>query len=76
MAKDTSLPRLPVRGVNMYDKIAEVHKRMVEIKWRAGRAKGQIVVGPDLVLHVEEAVTFLAGELLKLKAASDGQDES
>jgi hypothetical protein len=72
---DASLPVLSIAGsdprARMYQRIADVHKRIVEIKWRARTAKAPIQVDPKLVLHCEEAVAFLAEELLELRSAAE-----
>lgn len=65
-------PRLVIASddevMTKYEKIAMVHKQIVEAKWRAKTAGGQIQINPMLIVHCEESITFLAGELLKLRA--------
>ncbi|MEE9597961.1 MAG: hypothetical protein V3V96_14405 [Acidiferrobacterales bacterium] len=64
---------LVIKGVDhrsrMYDKIAAVHKQIVEAKWRAQSVQGTAVqLKPEILLHLEEAITFLAEEMLRMTA--------
>jgi hypothetical protein len=54
--------------MTMYDNIARVHKQIVEAKWRARTAKTSLSVSPNLVVHCEESIAFLAEEVLKVRA--------
>lgn len=68
---------LPVRSkgtdpcAKMYGQIAKVHKELVEAKWRARTAGQPFQLRPEILLHLEESVTFLAEELLKLRKSVD-----
>jgi hypothetical protein len=63
---------LVVRGTDhrsqMYERIAVVHKQIVEAKWRSKTAGGQFSVKPEIILHLEKSVAFLAEELLELRS--------
>lgn len=73
------MPVMPVKGLDarskMYERIVRVHKQIVEAKWRARTANQPIEVNPSLMLHCEEAITFLAEEVLKLRAIVEGIPE-
>ena len=66
------LPSMNIKGkdsrAKAYEKIAKVHKQVVEAKWRATTAGGQVTVSPALLIHCEESITFLAGELLQVRS--------
>ncbi len=60
------------RRAKMYGKIAAVHGQIREAKFRAKTAGAQLQLKPELMLHLEESLAFLAEELLKLgKAVED-----
>lgn len=68
--------KLPVRDrdrMKMYEKIAKVHKDIVEAKWRARTTNTPFGLKPDILLHLEESVAFLAEEVLKLQSAFEDQ---
>lgn len=78
--KSDRLPSLVVPGddhrAKMYDTIAQVHKQIVEAKWRARSAKVEIQVHPNLVMHHEDALAFLAEEVLRLQVVLEQKLES
>lgn len=55
----------------MYDRIVETHKRIVEAKWRAQTAGKKIQLTGNLLMHHEDAIAFLAEEVLKLQLQVD-----
>ncbi len=61
------------RRSQMYDKIAKVHKGIVEAKWRAKTAGVQMQIQPILLVHLEESLAFLAEELLALQGAFESE---
>ena len=69
---DRPMPALLVTGddhrTNMYDKIAKTHKEIVQAKWRAQTAGVQIQLTGNLLMHHEDAIAFLAEEVLKLQS--------
>ncbi|GAI85844.1 unnamed protein product [marine sediment metagenome] len=69
------MPPLLVKGADhrskMYEKIAKVHKEIVEAKWRPHPPGTQMVINPTLMLHLEESLTFLAEEVLKSELRLD-----
>lgn len=76
----TPQPVLKVQGDDpramMYQTIARVHRDIIEAKWKARTAKTGFNLRPEILIHLEESVAFLAEELLKLqtvveKAAKD-----
>ncbi len=71
-----ALPPMPVMGDDrvapMYHAIAVVHKQIVEVKWRAWTTKTKIRFDPALILHCEEAIAFLAEEMLTLRSMVEG----
>lgn len=60
--------------MTQYEKITKVHKDIVEAKWRAQTANVKFGLKPDILLHLEESVAFLAEELLKLSASVEALD--
>lgn len=80
MPEDGSTPVLSVKSDDpraaMYDQIARVHKQLVEAKWRARTAKRPVPVSPAVVVHCEEAIVFLAGEILALRALVEKEEEA
>lgn len=66
------MPSLPVVGgpdksSGMYETIAKVHRQMTEAKWRARTAGVEMRINPMLLVYCDEAIAFLAEELLKLR---------
>lgn len=55
-----------------YERIAAFHRRLMEAKWRAQTAGRQLNITPvdlmNIAMHAEQAVTFLAEEVLRLGA--------
>lgn len=70
-------PPLPVKGNDPraagYETIARFHKTLMEIKWRAKTSGVSANLSPqDIItmnLHCEQAVAFLAEEILRLATA-------
>lgn len=62
------LPVQPHDRVRMrkYEQIAQVHRQIVEAGQRAAIASQPMSFDPGLILHCEQAVAFLAEEVLKL----------
>ncbi len=64
-------PVLVVDGGNpraaMYQQIADVHRQLVEAKWQARTTKQPMQVSPKILFHFDEAITFLAEEVLELR---------
>lgn len=54
-----------------YQVIADVHRQVVEAKWKARTTNTQFGLRPEIVIHLEESVAFLAEELLKLQVMFD-----
>lgn len=67
---DEAVPRIQTvdaRG-RMYAQIAEVHARIVDAKWKARTGMGPAQVQPmPMLMHLEEAVHFLAEEMLECR---------
>ncbi len=61
--------------VRLYDDIARVHRQIVEAR-RASMAGQTIVPDPGLMLHCEEAIAFLAKEVLRLESIIDPEEVS
>lgn len=66
----------PAAARGMYGLIHGVHSQLVEAKRAAkhqiqipGRPPSGLAIKPELVLHLEDAVFFLAGQCLALNAA-------
>lgn len=68
----TQQPRMTIETGHMrermYKTIAEVHQQLVQAKWQARTHKKPMQLHPMLIVHLEEALTFLAGEVLRLGA--------
>lgn len=64
------LPVQPHNRVRMrkYDQIAQVHREIGEAVQRSQLASKPMSFDPILVLHCEQAVAFLAEEVLRLGA--------
>lgn len=73
---DTPEPGVPVLKIDgadpramMYQKIAEVHRQITAAKWKARQVGRQFSLRPEILLHLEESIAFLAEEVLELRAA-------
>lgn len=77
--KDTSSPVLPIKGHDprtaKYEAIARYHRQIVEAKYRALTTHRPFALKPEIVLHLEESLAFLAEELLELRAAVEKLEE-
>lgn len=77
---DAHLPSLVVPGDDhrskMYEKIATTHKQIVEAKWRAQTAGVQIQLTGNLLMHHEDAIAFLAEEVLRLQSQVESLSRS
>lgn len=76
MAKNPEPLKLPVHSdddvrMKIYNEIGRTHKQIVEARWRARTAGKPMDVNPGLVLHCEQAVAFLAEEVLRLGVAME-----
>lgn len=69
---DEPLPALLVTGddhrAKTYEKIAATHQQIVEAKWRAQTAGVKIQLTGNLLMHHEDAIAFLAEEVLRLQS--------
>ncbi len=72
---EPTMPPLPIKGTDLrakrYRKIAEVHAQIVQTKWQANTAGKPMHPTATLVFHCEEAIAFLAEELLELRAKAE-----
>jgi hypothetical protein len=61
--------------MRIYDQIGRVHKQVVEAGHRARMAGQSMPVDPSLVLHCEQAIAFLAEEILRLGAILEKESD-
>ena len=54
-----------------YTRIADVHKQVLQAKWMAKTKGGKLLLSPEILGHLEEAVAFLAQELLTNQAENE-----
>lgn len=71
MSETPEALKLPVQAhdkgrMRIYDEIGRVHRQIVEARLRAKMANQPMPLDPSLILHCEQAVAFLAEEVLKL----------
>ena len=70
-------PVLRIHGTDTrgrkYAKIADVHKQLIEAKYKALTVGAPYQLEPGIVLHLEESLAFLAEELLICRSLLEGE---